>query len=125
MTIGVVKPRKRTLNASPNLRRQDSRKEIGRSSQRVVCSAGGAEGPGGSSLIAPSRVAGSPRSRDGGLQPARHERARDRPEGRAPRLPEGQVGGRDLGLALGRAQTEEPVREGRRVLAQRAAGVAL
>src|SRR3954465_493902 len=51
MTIGVVKPRKRTLNASPNLRRQDSRKEIGRSSQRVVCSAGGAEGPGGSALM--------------------------------------------------------------------------
>src|SRR5690242_14199787 len=47
MTIGVWKPRKRTLKASPKRRRQDSRKEIGRSSQRAVCRRGGAVGPAG------------------------------------------------------------------------------
>jgi hypothetical protein len=50
MTIGVRNPRKRTLNASPKRRRQDSMKEMGRSSQRADWIAGGSAGPGGSML---------------------------------------------------------------------------
>src|SRR5829696_4433891 len=52
ITIGVRNPRKRTLNASPKRRRQDSMKEIGRSSQRADWIAGGSAGPGGSMLPA-------------------------------------------------------------------------
>src|SRR4051812_22917464 len=39
------------LNASPKRRRHDSRNEIGRSSQRRVCTSGGSDGPGGSAVM--------------------------------------------------------------------------
>ena len=39
------------LNASPKRRRHDSRNEIGRSSQRRVCTTGGSDGPGGSAVM--------------------------------------------------------------------------
>src|SRR5215204_6336906 len=45
--MGLSKPRKRTLNASPNSRRQASRNAIGRTSQRSVCNTGGRRGPAG------------------------------------------------------------------------------
>src|SRR3954453_11540708 len=39
------------LNVSPKRRRHDSRNEIGRSSQRRVCTRGGSDGPGGSAVM--------------------------------------------------------------------------
>jgi hypothetical protein len=50
ITSGVRNPRNRTLNVSPKRRRQDSRKEIGRTSQRIVCTTGGSLGPAGRAL---------------------------------------------------------------------------
>src|SRR4051795_10457252 len=47
ITIGVWKPVKVTLNASPKRRLHDSMKEIGRRSQRAVWIDGGSPGPGG------------------------------------------------------------------------------
>src|SRR5215207_4150515 len=74
ITIGVRNPRKRTLNASPKRRRQDSMKEIGRSSQRADWIAGGSAGPGGSMAPKPT---GRPASAAGLL--ARVERREPRP----------------------------------------------
>src|SRR3954447_8126756 len=51
ITIGDWKPRNVMLNASPKRRRHDSRNEIGRSSQRRVCTSGGSDGPGGSAVM--------------------------------------------------------------------------
>ena len=56
ITIGVRNPRNRTLNVSPNRRRQDSRNEIGRSSQRSVCTIGGSLGPAGRAVRMQARV---------------------------------------------------------------------
>src|SRR4051794_41949099 len=81
MTIGVRKPRKLTLNTSPNRRWQDSRNEIGRSSQRRVCTSGGSRGPAGSALtdveVAAVTIAG------GGGGPAGPTSAGGRPGGGA------------------------------------------
>src|SRR4051794_6184389 len=64
MTIGVRMPRKRTLKALPWRRRPSSRKAIGRTSQRSVWRAGGAEGPGGSDGTRQgSQIAGPCRTR--------------------------------------------------------------
>ena len=43
----LLKPTNRTLNVSPNRRRENSKKEIGRSNQRSVCWIGGSLGPTG------------------------------------------------------------------------------
>ena len=74
-----------TLNASPKRRRQDSRNEIGRSSQRRVCTTGGSDGPGGSALM---RVLSHRCARASGQRPST---TRGPPPGRPPPARRGAV----------------------------------